>query len=1306
LSTPAAVKQSDQARSSPAGEVATVSPTSDSSQLLDGLDLRTLPSVVLDRADFRFDQPGNLFAKLQQRLEQMSGSANKQVEGMALVKSFCVELQQLPEQDFEQACLAGIKASPEIALTVDGCLSLFIKTANPAIVDALIEAKVTDFVFENISTLSESQQARLAASLVDSYEGRETLSKSLSNFNQLPTAIATELIQFGFLSEVVKNRSRFEELKTFSAEQWIDFIQKDPPKASHAAEQNKAMKAAMLGLYSELPSDDDRNRVLAKTGLRDWLQDSVLSARQWKFDHQVALECFPTKRSAECLFASLLRVGAFAPLSQATVDAFLALHDMPETIARNLNRFSGLNRATAERLMTGGWSDQPNSVCASPDSFELSHTELAYVALQGSKPEALIANLKKFKGLEVDVAMSLISQGCDGGLAVLDNLDSFCPLETEQFFALAKRGIAGTVAAMIADTSGKLDQRQIILGALNLPEPKSPMEEMNERLDSRLPEKIYNAVEFLAYLNERKQSFPDQAELITSDELIPKVVALAQEYRIDSQVGTLLQETLKYIPGSAVNKLFDQLVASDVFEICVLKYELMSHPALDLKKARDSLFAKNPGSLANAIQYYPEDQHQEIAEQIIDSGGLYSFLVHSSAFKLQQPGVVYQKIMDQINAARETTQVSERRQPNGNLVRLASICDLFEPELGTERILRDFKALQAAPEVASMSLTSDRSLGDLVALQANDDVVHKLLQTLNGLTKEHIPLVCEFRQKAPFGIAYEDGIRYVHQNISRFKGVNQREFLQTLLKRCLAEEVIQSPAAFTEISGDELLSSVLDYVKENQPSGLKYIGGKIANYLYPYKDLSAKLAVQLCELGSSLTIVSSIKCFTADTPAALVPVLINVGQAALVFEKTDVFQEVPLSEESLDRVISQAQGGQILSRAEKYKDFLTKDRIERIIRSGFGSLALREREVVSPHFNQDQILEIMADYRQGSNIITELPGGRIVQVPHHVVTKLARTCRDLEPVLELHRKKLELRDAKAMAAKFGIRLVDYLASEDLAIYNKQSLSEADYKEIYQYLVKNSEYWKDAIITNGFEAAAERVGYRSMFKFMSRSDVSHHDCCFALPQVLEMFDGFNQSAGYQLTDRQLGDFLLQVTRDISPHQEGKSIHRLNALAHRGVTTPADLLTTIESDPELACYENLIRKVKTAAAKDSTLRVWRELVAYADLSYFITHEGASLKKVSQLKADGKPELANYFERIAFYPGSKVDIRALFQFVDQPEVFLGRPDHNDTALLHNIKKTLELFRSSFFRTTCRGNSRCNRWWGTRYNSSTASL
>ncbi len=193
-------------------------------------------------------------------------------------------------------------------------------------------------------------------------------------------------------------------------------------------------------------------------------------------------------------------------------------------------------------------------------------------------------------------------------------------------------------------------------------------------------------------------------------------------------------------------------------------------------------------------------------------------------------------------------------------------------------------------------------------------------------------------------------------------------------------------------------------------------------------------------------------------------------------------------------------------------------------------------------------------------------------------------------------------------------------------------------------------WEDQVnIARPFEAGANLFRHERMFAYIDRPGLSRHDALHNFHSINSIFVNNSELSA----DQFYGNILFQVSKDGAQYDEGTAHHKLNAIAssfpsREGV---GELLEKLREYGDK--IERLKDMAETFKSPKDIFASWKSLKKFHEVSQLM-QRAEMLNELSQLKEQGKFQLSNYIETLAFHPNSSVDMEAAMMFWREPSKF----------------------------------------------------
>jgi len=228
-----------------------------------------------------------------------------------------------------------------------------------------------------------------------------------------------------------------------------------------------------------------------------------------------------------------------------------------------------------------------------------------------------------------------------------------------------------------------------------------------------------------------------------------------------------------------------------------------------------------------------------------------------------------------------------------------------------------------------------------------------------------------------------------------------------------------------------------------------------------------------------------------------------------------------------------------------------------------------------------------------------------------------------------------------------------------------------YKKLFTYLEKNDAGWGDqANVADNFLDGVELFGYKNMFSYAGRQDISPHDALFQFKKIKE---AYQEST---LTPAQFfSQVMNQVKLDGSTYESGLSYNEFNTIVDSIDYSDSKIK---EMGNKVKEYPTIVKLQELKEYFDDPKKIfssWFNLRKFSDLSYLL-EQTSILEKLEDLKKEAfhspqKAKLYDFIEQIAFNKTGKVDMKAVLEFWQDSETFLNRSDSHTPEALHDAIK-----------------------------------
>ena len=242
--------------------------------------------------------------------------------------------------------------------------------------------------------------------------------------------------------------------------------------------------------------------------------------------------------------------------------------------------------------------------------------------------------------------------------------------------------------------------------------------------------------------------------------------------------------------------------------------------------------------------------------------------------------------------------------------------------------------------------------------------------------------------------------------------------------------------------------------------------------------------------------------------------------------------------------------------------------------------------------------------------------------------------------------------------------VSVLAKQNKLI-NEDYSTEEKQKQLFETFTEELEEWQDEQNISGpFENGAEQFGYKKMFAYIDRKDLTHHDALHNFDKILELLEVSDLD-----TKQFYAQILEQVNKDGSGYGYGgqkTAHHEMNIIADN---IRQDINSTIEEAREYSEIETLQKLLEELSTPDQVFSSWKSLKKYSELCQLLG-KTEILDQLKELKGQpGKEKLYAYVEKLAFHPD--IDMQSVMTFWREPDEFLGTYDSHTPDEVHKRKK-----------------------------------
>lgn len=232
-------------------------------------------------------------------------------------------------------------------------------------------------------------------------------------------------------------------------------------------------------------------------------------------------------------------------------------------------------------------------------------------------------------------------------------------------------------------------------------------------------------------------------------------------------------------------------------------------------------------------------------------------------------------------------------------------------------------------------------------------------------------------------------------------------------------------------------------------------------------------------------------------------------------------------------------------------------------------------------------------------------------------------------------------------------------------------SNENHQKLFEYLVENDENWNDrANVTENFENGVSLFGYRNMFSYAGRQDVTPHDALFQFKKIIDLQEKSGLSP-----EQFFGQILHEVKNDGSTYESGLSYNEFNKIVENLNYSDSKLEEMQKVAGQYPSIEKLGKLNEYFSDPTKIFSSWASLRKFSELSYLLD-QAETLEQLENLKKEAqndpkKEKLYDFIEQIAFSKTGKVDMKAVLEFWQDSESFLERGDAHAPKQLHDAIK-----------------------------------
>jgi hypothetical protein len=242
----------------------------------------------------------------------------------------------------------------------------------------------------------------------------------------------------------------------------------------------------------------------------------------------------------------------------------------------------------------------------------------------------------------------------------------------------------------------------------------------------------------------------------------------------------------------------------------------------------------------------------------------------------------------------------------------------------------------------------------------------------------------------------------------------------------------------------------------------------------------------------------------------------------------------------------------------------------------------------------------------------------------------------------------------------------YFEFENVFLVNKDVVKSEQFSKNLFEQIKGKEAWSDEQNISGpFNVGAEHFGYKKMFEYLNREGLTLHDGLHNFRKIIKMSDVSGLSA-----DQFYAQILKQVMDDGTSYEEGTAQNKLNSVANNVNLDFDKVLKQIEQYKDIKKLKDLGDLLQDVISIFSS---WKNLKKYEELCSLLGRTEI-LENLRGLRTNGKENLAQYIETLAFHPN--VSMQGVMKFWRQPQSFLEAMDGHTPEYIQNQKKPSNYF------------------------------
>ena len=301
--------------------------------------------------------------------------------------------------------------------------------------------------------------------------------------------------------------------------------------------------------------------------------------------------------------------------------------------------------------------------------------------------------------------------------------------------------------------------------------------------------------------------------------------------------------------------------------------------------------------------------------------------------------------------------------------------------------------------------------------------------------------------------------------------------------------------------------------------------------------------------------------------------------------------------------------------------------------------------------------------------------------------KVARVVRSLAEADMISGKGLimEFLGSKNLPDRYFNYFLDYLQKNDYLTKSLDLTKNWDddkYERLFNYLVSNEEKWNDQVnVIDNFKRGVNLFGYKRMFDYVGRPDVSPHDALFNFKKIENICNISGLPEG-----QFFNNVLNQVKLDGSFYESGLSYNELNNIldstdfSEEAVQRIKDKIERYKDIDRLQELKDSLKEPKDIFSS------WLNIKKFVEISY-LSNQTEVLNKLAVLKEEAvsdkkKENLLNFIESVAFSKTGKVEMKAVLDFWRKPQDFLERGDLHAPKVLHHAVKPSKYTEDQFLK------------------------